>query len=1219
MTNSFVEIYAKVKKVKILFFSLIFLFLAGCFYVATKINFEEDITRIIPKGEKNDITAKVLQQLNFSDKITVMIEAKKDSSKEKLSSIANDFLDTVTYYDEYIKDIQGSVDNEQIDETFEFVYDNLPLFLEDEDYSKIKTKLRPDSIGNTMQQNYNTLISPTGIVAKKFILNDPLGLSFIGLEKLRKIGISKDFKLNDGFVSTLDGKTLLLFITPVYPGTDTEHNEAFVNELYAIQDSINSEHDGEIKLTYFGSPFIALANASQIKSDIQSTVLISLGILMLILVLFYRKLYVPIILFIPALCGGLVSLAVMYFLKDSISAISISIGGVLLGITIDYSLHIITHYREQTDINTLYKHITKPILTSSITTSVAFLCLIFVNSEVLRDLGIFASISVIISAVASLIIIPQLYKPKTERANNIIDRFADYKFHRNKVLIALCLVAIIIGVFTFSKVTFNNNIADLNFVPQPMKDSEKQLENLGSIGAKSIYLSVYDTEIEGILDKNNDLVSQLKKLKDEGLIEDYTSLGNVVLSKKTQRERIQKWNSFWSENPKDSIINRVNRSATDLGFSSDAFKSLKTLLKKDFKPISLKEYNSLETMFIDEFLTNKEGFLTFSSILKIDKDNREKVIEKLESEDVVLIDRKHLNEQFLGQLKNDFGNLMNYSFIAVFIILLIFFRRLELALVSMVPIVLTGLVTAGAMYLLDLELNIFSTIVTTLILGLGIDFSIFMTSGLQQKYTTGVNQLRTYRTSILLAVITTVLALGALIFAEHPALKSISLVSLIGILSAMIITFVFYPVVFSICIEKRPSKGKSPITLRLFITATLSFFYYGFGGVMYSILGMIIVPILPMKKERKMRVYRKVIAKFLMSVMYSNYGIKNRVKNPHNEKFEKPAIIIPNHTSFLDTLSMGLLGTEFIFLVNDWVYKSPIFGKAVQMAGYYPVSKGIEGGEKKLVEFVEKGYSLIIFPEGTRSKSGDIGRFHKGAFHLAKKYNIDIVPLYVHGNHHLLPKGDFIIFDGVHTMEIGKRIEFNEETDHGDVRSITKSISADFKSKYQEIRYSIEDENYFKQKIELNFLYKTLDVVKRAKKEFENNKKLYHELNPHIAQKTKILRIGDDLGVWDLMLVLQQTKRKVVSYIENEEYRNVAAQSYLLKSKSIEYTNDYSQKADIVLITANFAEEKIMKIVAEHSYKEIVVVNNMFNYKLLVKFNYDIKIEDTNFVILKKS
>lgn len=1219
MTKSFVEIYDKVKKTKIIFFAFVFLFLSGCFYVATKINFEEDITRIIPKGEKNDITAKVLQQLNFSDKITVMIEAQNEPSKENLSTVANNFLDTVTYYNEYIKDIQGRVDNEQIDGTFEFVYDNLPLFLEDEDYSIIKSKLSDDSISSIMQQNYNTLISPTGIVAKKFILKDPLGLSFIGLEKLRKIGVSKDFKLNDGYVSTLDGKTLLLFITPVYPGTDTHHNEVFVDALYTIQDSINSKHDGQVKLTYFGAPFIALANARQIKSDIQSTVLISLAILMLILVLFYRKLYIPLILFIPALCGGLVSLAVMYFLKDSISAISISIGGVLLGITIDYSLHIITHYREQIDINTLYKHIAKPILTSSITTAVAFLCLIFVNSEVLRDLGIFASISVLVSAITSLIIIPQLYKPKAEKTNTIIDRFANYKFHKNKVLIVFCIVAIVIGIFTFSKVSFNDDISDLNFVPQAMKESEKQLEGLGSIGAKSIYLSVYANEVDEVLNKNNALESQLGRLKDKGLVEDYTSLGNVVLSEYTQQERIQKWNNFWNDNLEDTIIYQVNKSATDLGFSADAFKSLEDLLKKEFNPISLNEYDSLETLFIDEFLTNKEGFLTFSSILKIDEKNRAQVIEVLESEDIILIDRKHLNEQFLGHLKNDFSNLMNYSFIAVFLILLIFFRRFELALVSMVPIVLTGLVTAEAMYLLDLELNIFSTIVTTLILGLGIDFSIFMTSGLQQKYTTGINQLRTYRTSILLAVLTTILALGALIFAEHPALKSISLVSLIGILSAMIITFVFYPVVFWICIEKRPSKGKSPITLRLFITAILSFFYYGFGGVLYSILGMIIMPILPMKKETKKRIYRKIIAKFLMSVMYSNYGIKNRVKNPHNEKFEKPAIIIPNHTSFLDTLSMGMIGTDFIFLVNDWVYKSPIFGKAVQMAGYYPVSKGIEGGEEMLVEFVRKGYSLIIFPEGTRSKTGDIGRFHKGAFHLAKKYNIDVVPLYVHGNHDLLPKGDFIIFDGPHTMEIGERIKFNENTDHGDIRTITKSISADFKKHYQKIRDSIEGVDYFKQKIKLNFLYKAPKIVKKANKEFESNKHLYHTINPYIDKRKRILRIGDDLGIWDLMLVLQQTKRKVVTYIISEEYRNVAEQSYLLKSKSIEYLNDYNEKADVLLITTNFEEEKIIQIVAEHGYEEVVVIKNTFNYKLLTKFDYAIKVEDTNFVILKKS
>src|SRR5690554_7786992 len=66
----------------------------------------------------------------------------------------------------------------------------------------------------------------------------------------------------------------------------------------------------------------------------------------------------------------------------------------------------------------------------------------------------------------------------------------------------------------------------------------------------------------------------------------------------------------------------------------------------------------------------------------------------------------------------------------------------------------------------------------------------------------------------------------------------------------------------------------------------------------------------PMKKEKKQIWYRKVIALFIKSVMYSNYGVINKVSNPHKEKFDRPAIIIPNHSSFLDTLSIGFLPTS---------------------------------------------------------------------------------------------------------------------------------------------------------------------------------------------------------------------------------------------------------------------------------------------------------------------
>src|SRR5690554_3720924 len=422
MINFFINIHHKIQKRKTAFFFLILIGLSSCIYIASRISFDEDITNILPKGKKNDITAKVLQQLNFSDKITVMIKAKNQESQAEVANVAQIFLDSLERDSLFYTDIQGKVNADQIDETFSFVHEHLPYFLDKEDYVNIENQLSKDSINKRIKNNYNTLISPTGIVAREFILKDPLGFSFIGLEKLRELGVSKEFIINNGFISTADSSTLLLFVTPTYPGTDTKMNESFVDRLYAYQNAINNQYSEVAELSYFGSPFIALANARQIKTDIQSTVVFSIAILMLILVLFYKKTFIPIILFIPAICGASLALAIVYFINDSISAISISIGAILLGITVDYSLHIITHYREHTDIKALYKSVTKPILTSSITTAVAFLCLLFVNSKVLQDLGIFASISVISSSFFALLIVPHLYKPHSNIKETILDR-----------------------------------------------------------------------------------------------------------------------------------------------------------------------------------------------------------------------------------------------------------------------------------------------------------------------------------------------------------------------------------------------------------------------------------------------------------------------------------------------------------------------------------------------------------------------------------------------------------------------------------------------------------------------------------------------------------------------------------------------------------------------------------------------------------------------------
>ncbi|UEQ74781.1 MMPL family transporter [Chryseobacterium arthrosphaerae] len=1183
MHRFFIFLYYLISKNKVLSVFTALGIATLCVFFASKINFEEDINQIIPKNEKSDLTAKVLKQLNFSDKIIVIIENKSNEDSFQLSETADTFLQKTEPLQKYISSVQGKVNDDEISETFDFVSQNLPLFLNTEDYREIDRKIRKDSIARQVENNYISLASPTSLVTKEFIKKDPLGLTFLGIRKLNALNISKDFKLEDSYIVTKDGKNLLLFIDPKNKSNDTKANEFFVDQLNIIKDSLNKQFKGKTEISYFGSPVIAVANAQQIKKDIQNTVVISMTVLLVLLIYYFRNFFTPIIVFLPTVFSVLLALLVLYFIKDKISAISLSVGAILIGITIDYALHILTHYKHNNNIEELYKEITQPIILSSATTAVSFLCLVFVRSEALKDLGLFAAITVILSSFTALIIVPQLYKPKEKGENlntNFIDKIGSYPYEKNKPLIIGCSVIILACLFGFRHVGFNEDIGDLNYIPKELKISEAKLQKLSDITSKSIYTISYGNSEEEALARNSELSSFLEKEKKQGKILSYNSIGSVVLSEKDQQKKIEEWNNFWNGNKKNETISELIGNGNKLGFNSSAFDNFNQVLNKNYTTLSLKDYEKVKALQISEFMSNENGFHTVSNVVKVDETKRDAFIKDIEKKhDALAIDRQQMNENFLGLLKRDFNTLINYSLLAIILTIIVFFRNFELTILTMFPIVLTGVVTAGILYFLGLELNIFSTVVCTLVFGVGDDFSIFLTQAMQKEHTTGKNELPTYRISIILAVFTTILSIGSLIFAKHPALHSLALVALIGMFSVIVITSTLYPFWFRFFITNRAKKGLSPITLRLFLSAVFSFLYYGLGGMIFSAFGSLFIK---KTKGRTLDIIKLILARFLTSVLYSNPFVRKRVIRNTAEDFSKPAVIIANHTSFLDTLAIAMATHKIIYLVNDWVYQSPVFGKLVRALGFYPVSQGIENGMEKLKEKIDQGYSLVVFPEAERSYTNDVKRFHKGAFYLAEQFNLDVLPLYIHGNSEVLPKGDFIIYDGSITVKVGNRISREDMSFGKNYSERTKKINAYYREEFAQLRKEIEDENYFKKMLFLSFLYKDTDVVKEVKKDFNANKSVYFELNKHISNDATILHIADDYGQKDVLLTLYQAGRRIFSLIKNDDKRATAAHNYLVKRRKIHYIEELSEinkNIDVLLVSDDtFTVSTIQKL-----------------------------------------
>ncbi len=1123
--------------------------LLGLGLVASKIEFEEDITKLIPIESSNKDFEKVLRTVNFADKIIINIQRQPQGSIDDLTAYGSDIIDSILLTSKnYVKTIQGKIGDTDIQKTVDFVYKNLPFFLDPADYVEIRQKLTKDSLAKINRDNYKSLVSPTGLVLKQNLLRDPLGLSYRALKKLQSVGVGDGFKLHNGFIISKDEQNVLLFLTPEYPSNETAKNQKFVENLYAVQNQLNTRYKGKVKGEYYGATLVAVANAKQIKKDIQFTAGIAITILLVILILFYKKLAVPLILFLPTLVGGLISLAFLYFIRGKISAISLGIGSVLIGVTLDYALHVLTHIRSNNSIKNLFFEVAPSIMMSALTTAAAFLCLLFLKSQALQDLGIFAAVTVMGASIFALLFIPQVYSKTVDKSatNTVFDRVAAYDFHKNKWGIALIFILLFSSIFTYNKVVFNKDLAKLNFEPAHLMEARERLDLLTDINSKSMYLATYGENLENVLQSNDTILDKLIRLKKAGVILGFNSIGNLISSKHKQHERRIAWQKFWNTNTIDSLQKNLTATGQKLGFKASTYDAFYASLKKPFNPPGIKAFYDLNVLNIDDYIAAEDNFTTITTLIKVDSVKVPQVRAAFaNSKKSLLIDRQGMNETFLGHLKNDFNRLIGFSILAVLLLLLFFYRSLSLTLVTSIPIFLTWFITIGIMGFLHIEFNIFNIIISTFIFGLGVDYSIFVTNGLLHEYRSGERTLTTHKTSIMLSVITTILGLGVLIFAKHPALYTISLVSLIGIFSAAFVAFTMQPLLFQLFIG---SNTKRPIHLRYLVHSVLSFGYFGLGGLLFSIYAFLVLHLFPKSRGRKQMAFHSMVSQLMRSVLYTNPFVRKKVINQSKEDFTRPAMIIANHTSFLDILAIGMLSPKIIYLVNDWVYNSPVFGSAAKLAGAYPVSKGIENGEAYLQDKVAQGFSLIAFPEGTRSQTNKIRRFHKGAFYLAERFQLDILPVMIHGNSEVLSKGTFIIKDGSITLKILDRITQDDVHYGAGYGPRTKNIASYFKNEFQNFRKDQEDATYFHALVLDDFRYKGHDIYKEVRNDLIKYAADYKDIMDAVEKNDQILHISSDSGQLDFLLTLDSSTRKISRLMEDAEARQIFENSYITKS-----------------------------------------------------------------------
>lgn len=1117
-------------------------------FLAFQLQIENDISKLIP----GDSSLKKINELQANSGLYDKIIFKIKSQQEDDAALydAADFLEEKIYeqLDTNIKELKLHIDETVFFDVYETLADNIPCFLEADNYAQIDSFFEGDNLEQKLKNNAALLNTISGIGAKKMLASDPLGLALTPLKKMQSLQVDERIELNNGYLFTDEGKSVMAFLT-LKDSAQAQEGDEIVARLQKIEREIEHKFP-ELKVFAFGGLLMVNSNKTQLQKDTKLTVSLTIIGIVLLTFIFFRKKRSPFLMLLPAAFGLLFALAGVYLIQGSISGISLGAGSVILGITINYSLHFFTSLKFSHNIKQTVDELWMPLTLGSFTTIASFFALVFLSSPILHDFGLFAGLTLCGAVIFTLFLLPQFSSQNIGTTPSGEFKFLNLKPSSQKRFntIAFLVVVVLTALFStqISKVSFESDLNEFNFTDAKLKAAEKEILWLQNDTSKTVFIAASSNNFQTALQQNEALAAVLDSFENKGYVTKFSSFSAVLPSVQTQQQRIDFWNQYWTKEKKQEFIQKLENSFEKAGFSQAFFAEAERNLFKEYTPLNEEAQAQMIHTFGSGLLVQKEDVNIVFSSVTVEKSQREKVYATLQKlSGIVLLDKQLISNALASVLYKDFNDIFTYTIFIVSIALLLGYGRLELALITFIPMLISWVWILGIMGFAGIQFNLINIVISTFIFGLGDDFSIFISDGLIEKYKDGKPHLQKHRLSILLCAIATLLGLGMLYFGKHPALKSIAAVSIIGIVSVYLIGQIVQPVLFNYFVQNRKEKGLAPWTWRTLALAILSFSYFVITGFVLTFIGFVLLYAMPFVAKRKRKLwYHYLLCMFVKSLVYLMANTRKVHIDKQNMDFEKPAIIVANHSSFLDILVVAMQHPKLILLTNKWVYHSPFFGKVVQLADYYPVMEGVNPAIEKFEKIIAEGYSIAVFPEGTRSPDGKLKRFHKGAFYLAEKLNLDIAPLVLHGIHDTMQKGDFMLFDGTMTMKFLPRIS-PQNTDFGTTYTErTKATFKLFKTELALLKSEIETPQYFAQKFISNYLYKGIDIERAAKK-FIRKTALINAVDKHLPATGNILEIASGFSFFTYILFLLQNERIIIAVEEDEEQLVVAANCYL--------------------------------------------------------------------------
>jgi predicted exporter len=741
-----------------------------------------DVAALLPdRGSRAAADFKLLSQAPLTRRLLVNLKAAEGTSRKTLLA-ATDRLAAKLHPPLFRRVITGpKIDPANPDlVAIGYQWANLMTAA---DLDEVSRKITPAAVNQALDEARQKLLQPLSFLQKDLIRADPLNFRSLIYAKLRSLNPIGGSDFAGGHFLSRDGRNSLLIIETPVEITDYKGSERLIR---ALDEAIAATVPGTIRATAISGHFYTVANARAIKADMLKVISASLLALGLIYLIFLRSRRGLLVFFLPLGVVG-PALALTAAIQGSISAITVGFGAVLLGVTIDYALHpyfALAAAPDRISTKKLVANLSPPIIGAGATTIGAFSTQLFSSLPGQRQLALFAIIGVLLALSTALLILPHFLRRKkaeseTQAGAGDSGRTSDKTLKKapSPIIIIVWIVLLTACGWSAGKLKYAGDLRQLNLVPEKLRQTESDFHvTWGGVRNRALIFTT-GPDRQAARASNDRLYEGLRQ---HFTATDIVSLAPVLPAVSTQTENRQRWHRFWNQERKKSLVDELLSIGERYGFSPAAFQPFFANLTRE-RPFLNEDYwrgCGLSSLFDALEKTTPTGF----SILSLAPD-RPKIIAGLKQNEKfaasTFVSPGLFNHEVGRVIARELKRSVVLALLVVTLILLFWLRRPFQVFLALLP-VLSGLLTMfGIMGALGYSFNLFNLVATILMIGLGVDYGIFMVYRLYRDLDPSAEK------AVLVSALTTLSGFGVLVLARHPALHSIGLTILLGVCGAL--------------------------------------------------------------------------------------------------------------------------------------------------------------------------------------------------------------------------------------------------------------------------------------------------------------------------------------------------------------------------------------------------------------------------------------------------